>query len=65
MFGFFPSDALVGFCHFGITFAVGLTTHRQIHSNFVAFSGKMCLQTFQHFGINALSNTKSVLVGPL
>ena len=37
----FKSDALVGFCDLGVTFAVGLTAHGEIHTNLGALTGKV------------------------
>ena len=52
MFCFFPSITFESFSNFRITFAVCLTAHCQIHTNFTAFSVKMSNQTFVNIFFN-------------
>ena len=59
--GLFESIALEGLGDFGITFAVGLTRHSQIHADFAAFAVEMGCQVSDHFGIGAFGNTDFML----
>ena len=53
VFCFFPSVALESLCHFGIAFAVCLTRHGEIHSDFGAFSVEVSVEVFDHFFVAA------------
>ncbi len=60
MFGFFESVALEGFGDFGISFAVGLARHCQVHAHFAAFAVEVCGEVVDHFFIAAFGNTDFV-----
>ena len=64
MFRFFECDAFVGFGNFRISFAVRLTAHCEIHSDFGAFSVEVGAESFDDFRINSLHGTDSVFVCP-
>ena len=57
----FESITLESLGYFGITFAVGLTAHGQIHTYLAAFAFEVRLQAFPYFGIAAFGNADYVL----
>ena len=65
VFSFFPSVAFESFSDFGITFAIGLTAHSQIHTNFSAFTHKVVVQVFNHLFIATFCYTDSVFCDKL
>ena len=64
MFCFFKSKSFICFSDLGITLPVGLTAHRQIHTNLCAFTGKVLAQTFHNFRVYTGSYADSMLVSP-
>lgn len=57
VFSFFPCVTLESFSNFGITFAVCLTAHSQVHTNFGAFAREVCIEVLNHFFVAAFSHT--------
>ena len=64
MLGFLPCITLESLGNLGISLAVGLTAHRQVHSHLAALAREMRAQTFQHFRIDALGHADHMFVGP-
>ena len=63
VFSLFPSVTLVCLGDFGITLAVGLTAHGQIHADFGAFAHEVVVQVLDHFVIAALGYADHVFIG--
>ncbi|EJW94980.1 membrane protein [gut metagenome] len=57
VFSFFPSITLESLSDFGITFAVSLTAHSEIHTNFRAFTVEVSVEILDHFIVATLSYT--------
>ena len=57
----FPSVTLESLSHFGITFAVSLTAHGQIHTYFCAFAHEVVVEVLNHFIVATFGNAESVL----
>ena len=64
MLGLFPGIALERLCDLGITFAVSLAAHRQIHAHLGAFAHKMILQALKHLCIHTFCHSDHMFVGP-
>lgn len=56
VFGFFKGVALEGFSDFGVTFAVGLTRHCEVHAHFGAFTVEVRGEVFDHLLVAAFGN---------
>lgn len=61
MFCFFPCISLESICNFRITFAICLTGHSKIHTNFGTFTVEMSVQVFNHFITGAFCNAYLML----
>ena len=59
--GLFPCVTLVSLGDFGITLAVGLTAHGQIHAHLGAFAHEVVLQALPEFLAGALAVADNVL----
>ena len=59
--GFFKSVALESLSDFGIAFAVGLTAHGQVHSDFGGLAHEMGIQVLDHVFASAFGNADDVL----
>ncbi len=57
MLSFFPSVALESLCDFGISLAVGLTRHSEIHAHFAALTVEVCGKVLDHLLVAALCYT--------
>ena len=64
VFSLFEGVALEGFGDFGITFALSLARHRQIHSHFAAFAVEVVAEALHDFGVIDLAVTDGVLARP-
>ena len=64
MLSLLPGIALEGIGHLGITLAIGLTAHRQIHTYLGALARKVGIEILDHFLVNAifLGNTDDMLL---
>jgi hypothetical protein len=60
-----PSITLESLGDLGITLAISLAAHRQIHTNLGALTHKVILQTLDNLFVNTLSNANHVLVNKL
>lgn len=49
VFGFFEGVAFECFGDFGVSFAVGLAAHCDVHSDFGCFAEEVCVEVFDHF----------------
>ena len=49
VFGFLKCVTLEGFSDFGVTFAVGLAGHGEVHTYFAAFAVEVCGEVGYHF----------------
>lgn len=65
VFGFFEGYTLVGFRDFREAFAISLAAHREVHAHFGTFAIEVFAQALYDFGVQALSDTNLVLVGPI
>ena len=61
MLSLFPSVALKRLGDFGISFAVGLTTHCKVHTHLTALAIEVVFQTLKDFGVYSLSHSKLML----
>ena len=59
--GLFPGIALEGLGYFGITLAVGLAAHGQIHAHLGALAHEVVVEVFDHFLVAALGHADFVL----
>ena len=57
VFSFFPSIALESLSDFGIAFAIGLTSHSEIHTHFATLAVEVSSEVFDHLFISAFGNT--------
>ena len=60
MFSFFESIAFESFCNLRIAFAVSLTAHSEVHTNFSSFTHEMSIQILNHLFIRRLSYANHV-----
>ena len=58
----FPSIALEGVSYFRITFAVSLTAHGQVHTNFGAFTHEVVVQVLDHLVVATFSYADDMFV---
>ena len=61
MFGFLPSVTLEGLCDFGISLAVGLTRHGEIHADLGAFTHEVGVEVFDHLFVETFGDTDFML----
>ena len=64
MFCLLPRVTLERLGNFGISLAVGLTAHRQVHAHFAALAGKMRSQTLEHLFVYAFGHADHMFIGP-